>query len=212
MSGILDASRARTFFETAFSNLISTKSGCDVPKSMFVVTISFASLLLLTQWTSAQQDSSHNENQKSKCKLDLVVTDDSGTPLNGAEIEVLKWTGKLESIGVNGSTSGDGNLVLDVPFSDSYYYLKFACKGYATSQRDLQLTPDEQKTINFKLSRPVQSWIKLTAGGKPLAGAEFSFFEITSCSIPKAESFTTIKLALVQTPWALTRCEKTNSR
>ena len=167
-----------------------------MPNSLIAVTVSFATftcLSLITQWTSAQEDASENRAQKKKCKLNLVVTDESGTPIRGAEIEVLKWTGKLESIGVAGSTGGDGNAVLDVPYSDDYFYLKFACEGYATSQRDLQLSPDEEKTIRFKLSRPVQSWIKLTAGGKPLAGAEFSFFEITDSN--QTKSYVTKEIA-----------------
>jgi len=78
----------------------------------------FASLLLVAQWTSAQQKLSDDENQKSKFKLNLEITDESGIPIRGAEIEVLKWTGKLESIGVTGSTDDDGNVVLDIPHSD----------------------------------------------------------------------------------------------
>ena len=58
---------------------------------------------------------------------------------------MLKWTGKLESIGVTGSTDGEGNVVLDVPYSDDNFYLKLACKGYATGQRALRLSPGELK-------------------------------------------------------------------
>ena len=160
-----------------------------MPKPLIAATVSFAmfaSQLLLTQLTSAQVDMPNNKVQKPNCKLNILITDDSNSPIRDAEIEVLKWTGNLESIGVAGSTGGDGTAVLDVPFSDDYFCLKFACEGYATGQRALKLSPIEQKTICFKLSRPVQSWIKLTAGGKPLSGAEFSFFEITDSNQNKS--------------------------
>ena len=147
----------------------------------------FAAILVLTSLVLAPQDalSQKDDAKHSNSTLRFAVTNTSNAPIGDVEIEVLKWTGKLESFGALGKTNSEGKVTIEVPFSEDYYYLKFLCRGYASGQRALQLSRGESQ-IDFKLSRPVQGSIKLTADGKQLAGAEFSFFEITDANKGKS--------------------------
>ena len=158
-------------------------------KSVAALLLLLSGLMLTTRSTLAMQD----ETKQPKCKLSFAVTDVSSTPIHGVEIEVLKWTGKLESFGALCTTDAAGKASIELNYSEDYFYLKFACNGYATGQRALQLTRGGENEIGFKLSRPVQGWVKLTADGKPLAGAQFSFFEITDAN--KSKSYLTKEIA-----------------
>ena len=147
----------------------------------------FATLLVLASFVLVAQDAfaQKDEAKHSKSTLRFSVTNTSNAPIGDVEIEVLKWTGKLECFGALGKTDSEGKATIEVPYSEDYFYIKFLCNGYASGQRALQLSRGESQ-IDFKLSRPVQGWINLTADGKPLAVAEFSFFEITDANKSKS--------------------------
>ncbi|MDX1926854.1 MAG: hypothetical protein SFV81_10060, partial [Pirellulaceae bacterium] len=136
----------------------------------------FALLCLDFHNLAAAQDDSSNA-KVTTANIAVKVTDEAGAPIGDADAEVLKWTGKYESIGLLGKTSKDGMVKIDaIPIETGYMYLRVGAKGFATSSQGLlALSPGDTKEIEFKLSRAVTSWIEVRSpDGRPLAGAELS--------------------------------------
>ncbi|MEM7477707.1 MAG: redoxin family protein [Planctomycetota bacterium] len=115
----------------------------------------------------------------SEVTLNLTITDEEGKPIPGASAEVMKWTGEYESIGALAKTDTSGKAELKFPFADNFFYLQFHAPGYAASVRGLpQVASGAEESLQLKLSRPVQSWVLVNAGGKPLVGAEISVLKV----------------------------------
>ena len=115
------------------------------------------------------------EKAKPLVTLDLTITDEDRNPIPGATAEVMKWTGSYKSTNAITAMKSNGQASLQFPYSEDYFYLKIQAAGYATSVRELpQVSSGSEETLEIRLSRPVESWVEVTADGKPLAGAEVS--------------------------------------
>ena len=86
-------------------------------KSVAALLLLLSGLMLTTRSTLAMQD----ETKHPKCKLSFAVTDVSSTPIHGVEIEVLKWTGKLESFGALCTTDAAGKASIELNYSEDYH-------------------------------------------------------------------------------------------
>ena len=120
---------------------------------------------------------SSSEEKQPMAKVKVKVTDESGKPIAGATAVVLIRNVTVHPIGQPCLTDSNGVVVITIPYSENYFLLKLSADGFATSNRNLQLTAGEEKEFDFKLSQPARGWIRITADGKPLSGAEFSFIE-----------------------------------
>ncbi len=133
--------------------------------------------------TVAQEDFA--DVKVSTANIIVKVTDEAGVPVRDADAEVLKWTGKYESIGLSGKTNEDGLVKINaIPVETGYMYLRVSAKDFATSSQGLlAVAPGDTKQIPFKLSRFVTSWIEVRSpNGRPLAGAELSLLKFVDAN------------------------------
>ncbi len=81
-------------------------------------------------------------------ELELTVTDEQGRPINGAEAQVMIWTGKFQSVGEASSTDQAGKTLCVFPYSDSNFYLKVTAKDYAFCRAKFQIEAGQRQTLN----------------------------------------------------------------
>lgn len=105
--------------------------------------------------------------------LIVSVTDEQGTVVDGVDICVMEWTGKMNPYLPSKAIYKDGCFYIGNLNIEKMLYLRVMADGFAASKQILlSLTAGETRTIQFKLSRPATGWIDIVGpNGEPIEGA-----------------------------------------
>lgn len=107
-------------------------------------------------------------------ELLVSVTDDAGAAIDNFDAKALLWQGgEWQSIGANATSNQTGSIALDELPVQRTLALVVSADGYATSMQELQLTPREKRTVQFKLARPAKGTLQVrTPAGEPIKNVE----------------------------------------
>lgn len=122
--------------------------------------------------------SAQQQESVSSATIQCRVVDSAGAGIADATVEVLMRTVPFDRVAPVAVSNAEGLAELTFPCSGTYFYVLFKAEGYASSMHSLQIGAGETQQIEFKLSPPVRPWLRVTADGQPLAGAEVSMMEI----------------------------------
>lgn len=112
----------------------------------------------------------------SHASLIVSVIDEQGVAIDGADVCVMEWTGKMEPYLPSKATNKDGCFFIGNLDTEKMFYLRVMADGFASSMQSLlSLTAGETRAIPFKLSRPASGWIDVVnPDGKPIEGARIT--------------------------------------
>lgn len=112
-----------------------------------------------------------------------TIVNPLGQPIADAEVVVLKWTGRWESIEAKGKTDADGHVEIDNLPTDVYLSLVVHAKGYASTMQDFEFSNPERRTVSIKLNAPARGWLNVAApDGQPVEGAEIQRLDFTDAN------------------------------
>ncbi len=163
IAGLLDEHRNRTTF-------LSKRGWLFVAATTAVLTaLTYLSIITIA---TAQVEDAPSPEVLSDATVQCRVVDAKGAAIAGAIVEVLKWTGTYDKFDAVAVSNDEGKVDLKFPDSDDYFYVLFKADGYASSIHSLQINAGEKLQIEFKLSPAARPWLRITADGQPLSGAE----------------------------------------
>ena len=128
-----------------------------------------------------------NETAKvvvSHASLIVSVIDGQGAAIDGVDVCIMQWTGKMEPYLPSKAISKEGHFYIDNLDTEKMFYLRVMADGFASSMQSLlSLTPGETRTIQFKLSRPAMGWIDVVnPDGKPIEGARIAMLKYSDAN------------------------------
>ncbi len=112
----------------------------------------------------------------SHASLVVSVLDEQGAAIDGVDVCVMRWTGKMEPYLPSKAINKDGRFYIDNLDTEKMFYLRVMADGFAPSMQSLlSLTAGETRSIPFKLTRPATGWIDVVnPEGKPIEGARIT--------------------------------------
>lgn len=107
--------------------------------------------------------------------IELHVTDMDGKPISDAESSVLLWDGTWNESTIRDKTDQQGKATLVGLQPDKYVAVVVKAAGFAPTCVSSELSKQEKRSFNLKLSKPVTSKISVhDEQGKPVRGAMIS--------------------------------------
>ncbi|MEO8271680.1 MAG: carboxypeptidase-like regulatory domain-containing protein, partial [Aureliella sp.] len=135
-----------------------------------------------TYCQAEETTSTQLKNSVPSATIKCRVVDGERKAIAGAMVEVLKWTGSYDRFTARALSDADGQVELTFPYSDDYFHVLFSANGYAVSMHSLQISADETQQIEFQLSPAAKTWLRITADGQPLSGAEVASLNFVDCN------------------------------
>ncbi len=148
---------------------------------MRVILISLVLAFSQPSWAQQQETA-----DSSPASLHLTVTAADNKPIQGANVEIRKWWGGWEAIGLSAQTDEKGQVKFDEIPTEDYLTAVVRRDGFAPVMLDMQLTEGETREVTCILSVPVSSFLTImTLEGRPLAGAEMMRLEVSDPHLGK---------------------------
>ena len=114
----------------------------------------------------------------SSVTIEVVTLD--GSPIKGARIEVLRWTGQWTPTQATFQTDASGHVVIGELRSAEHLNLLVRADGFAQTMQSLEFNAPEHRNLKLKLSRPAKCWLNVvTEDGRPIIGAELQRLDFT---------------------------------
>ena len=145
------------------------------PRSFLTCLLTIAFAFTVARPALSQNDDAA-QAAPNHASLIVSVTDEQGTPIDGVDVSVMEWTGKMKPYPLSKVVNKEGRFYIDNLDTEKMLYLRVMADGFAPSNQSLlSLTAGETRSIPFKLSRPATGWIDVVdPEGKPIEGAKIS--------------------------------------
>ena len=107
-------------------------------------------------------------------QLIVLVTDTDGKSIPNATASVYRWTGKMEPLGLEVVTDGNGRGQISAFPAGDMFYIGIRAADFASTHQTIELNANEDRALTVILAKPVSCWIQVNqADGMPVEGAEF---------------------------------------
>ncbi len=145
------------------------------PRSLLTC-LPIIALALIVARPALSQNNDAAQSAPNHAGLIVSVTDEHGTPIDGVDVCVMEWTGKMKPYLPSTAVNKEGRFYIDNLDTEKMFYLRVLADGFAPSMQSLlSLTAGETRSIPFKLTRPATGWIDVVdPEGKPIEGARIS--------------------------------------
>lgn len=149
-------------------------------KQLFALAIAFCVFTSLSSVVLAQGASEYTSELASAL---ITVTDADAVPVEGASVEVRRWTNKWNAIDKLGRSNTKGEMKFDGLPPGEYLCVIVRKPGFAPLMQDFSPTSGIEQRITCKLLKPVESWIEIRSpDGKRVQGATIMRLDVESPS------------------------------
>lgn len=148
-----------------------------------VVLGSVVALIVSACIARGRAEESDDVSSERMSSVSVTVLTDSGQPVQGAAVTVLKWTGDWEDIGVRATSDTEGKAKVTRLPTDTYLSVRVGAVGYASTMHDVEFSEPEDLELVLRLAPPAVPSIQvIDDDGHPIAGAEIHRMEIVDAN------------------------------